>query len=187
MDHFAWSAASPQQRGVHTCFPVWNSSRMRTHEKWQKQVAEQMSGAPAGLVEAILKLEAWQDGRDSLLWAIHELDRVDKHRILLSVAVALAGVDLDGDSYELAITKKYSGFDPGNPLPLEPIRWTPIEEGVKLLESPGGADFGSIRSTLRFGVMLGEPEMLRGRSAVTQLRILAGLAEKVIRDLVALS
>jgi hypothetical protein len=35
--------------------------------------------------------------------------------------------------------------------------------------------------------MLGEPEMLRETSAITQLRILAGLAEKVVRDLAPLA
>jgi hypothetical protein len=146
-----------------------------------------MKGASADLVEAMVELEAWHDGRGSMLWAIHELDRVDKHRILLSVAVALAGVDLDGDSYELNVAKKYSGFGPAGPLPLEFFSWTPLEEGTELLESPDGADFGVTKTILKFDVMLGEPEMVRGRSAVTQLRILAGLAEKVIHDLATLA
>lgn len=187
LDHFAWAAASPQERGVHTCFPVWNSSGIRTHDKWQKQVVQQMKGASAELIEAMVKLEAWQDGRDSMLWAIHELDRVDKHRILLSVAVVLTGIALDGDSYEITVAKKFSGVDPSRPLALEPARWIPVEAGGELFGTPDGTDLGATRTTLSFDVMLGEPEMLRGRSAVTQLRILAELAEKVIHDLAELA
>ena len=79
--------------------------------QWQKQVSQQMNGAGAELIKAVVKLEAWETGRDSLLWAIHELDRVDKHRLLLPVAVAFTAVGLDGDSYELTVVKKkYSGI-----------------------------------------------------------------------------
>jgi hypothetical protein len=187
LDHFAWAAASPQERGVHTCFPVWNRIGARTDDKWQKQVAQQMKGASAELIEAAMKLEAWPTGRDSLLWAIHELDRVDKHRLLLPVAVALTRIDLYGDSYELAVAKKFSGFDPSGPLALAPLNWTPLEDRAELLGFPDGADFGATQTTLSVDMMLGEPEMLRDKSAITQLRILAGLAEEVIRDLAPLA
>jgi hypothetical protein len=184
LDHFAWAATSPQERGVHTCFPVWNSSDTRTHAKWQKQVERQMKGASGDLISAIAELEPWQDGRDSLLWAIHELDRVDKHRILLSAAVALTRIALDGDSYDLNVVKKYSGFDPTGPLYVEPVKWIPFEGGAELPGLPAGPELGVTRTTLQFAVMLAEPPMLRGISAVRQLRILAGLTEKIIRELV---
>lgn len=185
LDHFAWAAVAPQERSVRTCFPIWNTTEARTPDRWKKQVDRQLKGASAELIEAVTKLEPWEAGRDSLIWAIHELDRVDKHRLLLSVAVALTGVGLDGDSYELTVAKKYSGGDPAKPLALEPLKWTPLEEGTVLFGSP--SDFGATAATLTFDMMLGEPEMLRERSAVTQLRILAGLAEKVIRDLAPLA
>jgi hypothetical protein len=187
LDHFAWAAASPRERGVHTCFPVWNRRDARTDDEWRKQVARQMRGASANLIEAVMKLEAWPAGRDSLLWAIHELDRVDKHRLLLPVAVALTRIDLYGDSYELAVAKKFSGFDPAGPLALAPLRWTPLEDGAELPGFRDGGDFGATQTTLGIDMMLGEPEMLRDKSAITQLRILAGLAEKVIRDLAPLA
>ncbi len=62
-----------------------------------------------------------------------------------------------------------------------------MEEGAVLFSSADGSDFGATGATLTFDMMLGEPEMLRERSAITQLRILAGLAEKVIRDLAPLA
>jgi len=181
LDHFAWAAVVPHERSVRTCFPIWNATEAPTPDKWKKRVNTQLKGASSDLIDAATKHEPWQAGRDSLLWAIHQLDRVDKHRLLLSVAVALTGVGLDGHSYELAVAKRFSGGDPAKPLALEPLKWTPVEEGTVLFGSP--SDFGATAATLTFDVLLGEPEMLRERSAITQLRILAGLAEKVIRDL----
>jgi hypothetical protein len=52
LDHFAWAAASPQERGVHTCFPVWNSVGARTDGKWQKLVVRQMKWSSPELIEA---------------------------------------------------------------------------------------------------------------------------------------
>jgi hypothetical protein len=77
--------------------------------------------------------------------------------------------------------------DPARPLALAPLQWTPLEEGAEFPNSPNGVDFGATGTALSFDMMLREPEMLRDKSAITQLRILAGLAEKIIRDLVPLA
>jgi hypothetical protein len=149
--------------------------------KWREHVSGQLKGASAALIEAVAELEAWETGRDSPLWAIHELDRIDKHRLLLSVAVVVTGIGLHGDSYELAVAKKYSGMDVSGPLLLEPIKWTPVEEGRVLFGSL--SDFGATEATFIYDVTLSEPAMMRDKPAVTWLRILADRAEKVIMDL----
>lgn len=180
LDHFAWSAVAPQERGVQTCFPIWNSAVVRTPDRWRKQVERQLKGASVQLIDAATNLEPRQSGRDSLLWAIHELDRVDKHRLLLSVAVALTRIGFDGESYDLTVVKKFSGANPAEPLFLEPIKWTPVEEGTVLFSAADGFDFGAIGATMTFEMMLGEPEMLREQSAVTHLRILAELTVRCV-------
>jgi hypothetical protein len=187
LDHFAWAAVSPGERGRQTYFPVWSSSPAPPPAKWRKQVSQQMNGATAELIEAVQKLEAWETGRDSLLWVIHELDRVDKHRLLLPVAVAFTGIGLDGDSYELTVVKKYSGVKAARPLVLAPREWIPLKEGKILINSPDGAGLSAAKATLTFDLTLGEPARMREESAVTWFRILAGLAEKVIRDLAPLA
>jgi len=183
LDHFVWAAVSPGVRGRQTYFPVWSSSLAPTPAQWGKQVSQQMNGAAAELINEVVKLEAWETGRDSLLWAIHELDRVDKHRLLLPAAVAFTGISLDGDSYELTVVKKFSGVEAARPLVFAPREWTPLKEGMTLLGSPDGTGLSAAKATLTFDLTLGEPARMREESAVTWLRILAGLAEKTIRDL----
>jgi hypothetical protein len=187
LDHFAWAAVSSGVRGRQTYFPVWSSSPAPTPAQWQKQVSQQMNGASAELIEAVVKLEAWEAGRDSLLWAIHELDRVDKHRLLLPTVVVFTGISLDGDSYELTVVKKFSGVEAPRPLVLAPRQWTPLKEGKTLLSSPDGAGLSAAKATLTFDLTLGEPARMREESAVTWLRILAGLAEQTIRNLAPLA
>jgi hypothetical protein len=46
-----------------------------------------MPDARPELIRAVAMLEPWEGGTDQGLWAVHELDRVDKHRLVLSAAV----------------------------------------------------------------------------------------------------
>lgn len=189
LDHFACAAVPSPDRA--TAFPVWSTSkgtaRTPTIADWRRTVDRKLRGASPGLIQAFLKLEAWETGSDNLLWAIHELDRVDKHRLLLSVAVVNTRIGLDGDSYALATVKKYSGLSPDQPVALEPIRWTPLINGSVLFNVADCSVFGAANARFSFDVTLGEPKLLKGQSAVVQLRLLAGVAEKVITSLASLA
>jgi hypothetical protein len=187
LDHFAWAAVSPEHRSTQTYFPVWGGPSVPKVAKWREQVSRQLAGAKDELINGVVKLEPWETGRDSLLWDIHYLDRVDKHRLMLQVAVAFTGIGLDGDGYELAVVKKFSGVKAEDPLMLARLEWSPLEEGKILFNSQDGAGLGATNATLTFDLRLGEPARMREESAVTWLRILAGLAEKVIRDLAPLA
>jgi hypothetical protein len=187
LDHFAWTAVPSQHGSRQTCFPIWSSTSVPTPAKWREQVSRQLEGARSELIDRVVKLEPWETGRDSLLRDIHELDRIDKHRLLLQVAVAFTGIGLDGEGYELAVAKKFSGVRAENPLALTPLKWTPLEEGKILLDVQGGTGLRAANATLTFDLRLGEPARMREESAVTWLRILAGLAEKVIRDFAPLA
>ncbi len=183
LDHFTCSVVPCPDRA--TAFPVWSTSKgtMPTASQWPKEVERRMHGASRGLIEALVKLEVWETGRDALLWAIHELDRVDKHRLLLSIAVANTGIELHGDDYVLATVKKFGGYAQDQPLSLSPIKWTPVTQGTVLFDAQNGLGLGAPDANYTFDVTLGEPELLTRQSAVVQLRILADLAESVIREL----
>jgi len=58
-----------------------------------------------------------------------------------------------------------------------------VQDGTVLFSSADGPTFGATAATLTFDIMLGEPEMLREEPAVTQLTMLAELAERTIRNL----
>jgi hypothetical protein len=70
-----------------------------------------------------------------------------------------------------------------NPLALAPLEWSPLENGRVLFDTKDGMGLGATNATLTFDLRFGEPARMREKSAATWLRILAGLAEKVIRDL----
>jgi hypothetical protein len=185
LDHFAWAVVRSEDHGPQTAFPIWNNRKRQTptHEQWRKDVEAKLSGAPVGLIEEVVKLEPWDTGKDSLLWAINELERVDKHRLLLSVAVANTGITID---HGQLLANAFPDLEvPSLPVKLKP-QWAPLELGRDLFVVEAETGFAS-NLTFDFNVTLGEPEELKSEAVVTQLRILAGLGEKTIRDLMPLA
>lgn len=79
--------------------------------------------------------------------------------------------------------KKYSGFDVNPPLPMEPVEWTPVEEGTVLTLPLADASFGVTATTLKFDVVLAEPQALRNMSAAAAMMTLVSSAEEIIREL----
>lgn len=187
LDHFAWAAVAPSARSTRTAFPIGSAASAGNPGAWRRQVEQQLAGASRELISAVVSMQPWTGGQDEFLWAVHELDRVDKHRLLLSTAVALARINLHGDSYELATAKKFSGWDPGGPLPVEPVDWTAIEENAILALPLTSPDLGGTETTLTFNVVLGEPELLRTSAAPVALKMLADSVEKTIRRLSSLA
>jgi hypothetical protein len=187
LDHFAYAAVPAPNR--ETAFPVWNMNGkpVPTAAQWRKLVERRLGGAPPGLIEAVVRMEAWKTGSDALLWAIHELDRVDKHRLLIPIAVVNTRIGFDGAGYVLTTVKKYGGYAPDQPLFLEPVKWTPLTQGADLLTVKDNLGLDASEISFTFDVTLGEPELLRAQSAVIQLPALVDLAENVIRDLASLA
>lgn len=187
LDHFAWAAVAPPARTTRTAFPIRSAASPGSPEAWRSQVERQLSGASRELISIVASMEPWPGGQDEFLWAAHELDRVDKHRLLLSTAVTLARIHLHGDSYELATAKRFSGWDPSGPLPVEPVEWTPVEENTVLTVPLTGPDLGGTETTLQFNVVFGEPELLRTTAATQALKTLADSAEKTIQRMSSLA
>jgi hypothetical protein len=182
LDHFAWAAVSPSAQSTRTCFPIATAAA-HGQGGWRQQVEKQLNGASAGLISAVAAMEPWEGGQEESLWAVHELDRVDKHRLLLSAAVALGRIELHGDSYELTTVKKYSGWRLDGPLPFEPAEWTPVAENTILTIPLTGPDLGGTGTTLAFDIVLAEPEPLRTTAAATAMATLVNSTEKIIRRL----
>jgi hypothetical protein len=183
LDHFAWAAVPPQSHHPRTMFPIWNRKgsirppRDQGRDKWRDEVESALKGGAHELIEAVVKLEPWQGGRDSLLWAVNELERIDKHRLLLPVAAVNTAISID-------FTRPQEKAGPV--LRLRPDSWTPLETGNVLLDVGLYSGFAA-PPKFDVDVMLREPPELRDKPIVTQLRILARYAEKTIRELMPLS
>jgi hypothetical protein len=187
LDHFACAVVPCPDRT--TAFPVWGTetSGTPTADRWRKKVGQALVGASPQLIAALLDLQVWETGRDSLLWAAHELDRIDKHRLLISIATVNTSIGFHGESYQLTTVKRFSGFAPDQPLLLERVGWAPLTQETMLLDLKDGLDLDARQVTFAVDVALAEPELLKGKPVLAQLRSLADRAESCLRELAALA
>jgi hypothetical protein len=90
-------------------------------------VARQLRDASPQLMKAVQDMSPWETGRDQRLWLIHELDRIDKHRLLISVAAAQKATVFEMHP----VLNPAPGLRPPTmPLAVATREWTPLEPGV---------------------------------------------------------
>jgi hypothetical protein len=90
LDHIAWGLveAGGGKPTRDTCFPIGD-----TEAAFNKSAKKALAGAAQSSIDAVSALKPWQGG-DPNLWRLHQLDIVDKHRLLLAVSSASSGIFL---------------------------------------------------------------------------------------------
>jgi hypothetical protein len=181
LDHFACGAVSTVT--TKTTFPVWRASPTATADEWRGAVNGKLRDASPRLIQAVTRLKAYETGNGKDIWTVDNLDLIDKHRLLVYIAVAPTTVTIDfGESLRKAVTGREI---PSLPLPIR-IKWIPVEEGTVLFttDSPDGLN---TEPEFAFDVTFGEPEILKGEPAVPALRRLIDEVEGLLKRLVPLA
>ncbi len=145
-------------------------------------VKAKLRGASAAAIDAV-RATAAHPGGDDQLWALHQLDIGDKHKLLIPVGVFLGTVNLH---YGIQGTEL-------PPIGLVPDEITPIEEGVEVLhiaEQPRFAETdGHTREfSFNFDLALDSADLLGPRPlhAVPAATALIDHVETVALDLMKL-
>jgi hypothetical protein len=181
LDHFACGAVA--RVTGNTAFPVWRASPMPTSAEWRGEVNGKLSGAHPRLLQAVRSAQAYQTGNGQYLWAVNELDRIDKHRLLLSVAGINSVITVD---FGEVMRGHFQNLNvPSMPVGLRPV-WTPIENGTELFANQSGAQFDT-DPHFTFEVAFGEPEILKGEPVVPALRRLIDEVESLLQRLIPLA
>lgn len=120
-DHAVWqlviaNAGTPSKRHQ---FPVYIDAAM-----YKTEARRQIAGVSARAAETIQKLQPYHAGaryQHHCMWLIHELDRIDKHRVLL---VAVAAAFVWGVKYDTEDAESETGGG---------VRVTHLREGAELV------------------------------------------------------
>lgn len=126
---------------------------------YQRLVHRRLKGSSPAVIETASSLEPIPGGHDEVLWALHHLDILDKHRFLIVVGTAHRELTVDL-RHQL---RQSTGRDD---LPEALLYLAPKDGGF-------GVEDGHILATLtrplvvrpaqfRFGAAFGEPDLLRG-------------------------
>jgi len=182
LDHLAWqlvlaNGATPRTGGNGTSFPIFE-----TAAKYKSDSPRKIQGMSPGAISILDALQPYQGGND-ILWKLHELNNIDKHRLLLVAA-----------------------FGSGTPV----VRWIknhPTKkpaEGVTIMAQPGrargkrfailqdGTEIGRVHVHDRedsdvdmdfqpsFEIAFGEPQIVEGEPVVPFLHQLAHLVNGIV-------
>jgi hypothetical protein len=94
LDHLAqqlyMAAAGSNRSDRDPEFPV-AEERRGVEKRIDKLRAKKV---PQGALDTIVALEPWRNGRGHLLWVLHAIDAIDKHRLLVTVGANYQSMDL---------------------------------------------------------------------------------------------
>jgi hypothetical protein len=132
-------------------------------EKYEGNSGGQTNGIPPEAKKDIDRMRPYRGGNNSL-WAIHKLDIIDKHRLLLTV-----GMRIGKWSFDLSQTPTMYT------LSLSPI----LKEGHVIGSVPGNAEPDK-RMSVTADIAFGEPDGLEGGPIVETLTQLVNMVEAVV-------
>ncbi len=95
LDHLACGLIAEVSRSPLTresSFPVFREPGPKTPQQVKSLVCGKVSGARQDLIDKLCALEPYEGVHHELLWALHHLDILDKHRLLVTAAGATGSV-----------------------------------------------------------------------------------------------
>ncbi len=159
LDHLAWELA--RSVGVSdpmVYFPISKDEKIYKAESGGKTI-----GIPKDAKDFIDRIGPY-GGHDDLLWGLHELDRIDKHRLVLAITSKTqswsATLDPTGSNYDFA-------FVPA------------LKAGDVIGEIEGNHESDK-QMSVTADIAFGEPEVFKGEALFPTLPVLADHIERII-------
>jgi hypothetical protein len=166
LDHLVWQLVEAAGNKPNRCqFPIYESAPKR-----ESDLLAQVKGVAPDAVSLILALQPYQSGNDAL-WAVHEIDRMDKHRLLLVVEQAMSGIF--GGRVIPSWIQDATRWSPRKRFPL-------LKDRAIVHRVPFGSPDYDMDFKLTTQVAFGEPEVVEGEAVLPLLTQLRELVERVV-------
>lgn len=161
--------------GKHVSFPIFDDATA-----YFNHAPGKMKGMLGDAIAAIDGTQPYQGG-NNVLWQIHRLNNIDKHRFLIAVGSAYQSVDVGAHMQQML-----SQLGPewaGNQVPsvfLKPTdRMFPLKPGDELfLDAPDAIP--NPKMQFRFEIAFGEKGIIEGESLVETLQNMINTVDSVI-------
>jgi hypothetical protein len=177
LDHLVWQlviANGKKPDDMRTEFPVWSKEA-----GFKKGKPGRAKGISKEALNVLYGLKPYQGGNDAL-WLLHQLDIVDKHRLLLAVASVAKGVVIDFGG----LANEWFDKAPGE-------AFEPVKIGINAAEpeilAPNIVVFGQPLGSnehddveITIAVSLDEATIPRGEPVVETLSQLSSFVNEVI-------
>ena len=152
--------------------------------KYDEIKARRTKGMSSAAIAAIDAVQPYGGGND-VLWHLHELNNIDKHRLILTVGSALHSFDVGAITRERAPKEfRLSGIDLSVFLGVKDSLY-PLEVGTAIFKDQTSLEV--MRIPMRFEIVLYEKGIIEGKSLAPELQAMINAVEKVIVDLRSLT
>jgi hypothetical protein len=181
LDHLAYqlvrvgSPNAPPESLTYVYFPVGD-----TPTDYETKKSAQTKGMRKEAVEAIDAVKPYMGGNDTL-WRIHRLNRIDKHRLLVTLVSQFYGFDV-GAYMQTDMRKAFGGEVHSLPQAsayLRPANRGALKTGDELLVDAADAEVNT-EMDFRFTVAISEPGIIENEPLLEALHQMADLVTNLI-------
>jgi len=153
---------------LQTCFPIANGPDEYMSPRFRRKV----EGMRQEAIDAIDVIEPYKGGKGAILWRLHRLNNIDKHRLLLTACSTHVGHS-STQSERLAMQKTFMDSHPGQRAPslrghlVSVPLGVPLKAGDKLHTVP----HSELEENMQFliDVAFDEPDVIECRPIVPAL------------------
>lgn len=175
LDHLAWQLvlANGEVPDRQTAFPVTDSARQF------EQSIGRMRGVSGEAIRLIRASRPYRGGND-LLWQLHQLDIIDKHRLLVPVGAAYRSLTLD---FGAGLRRLIPDSEiPELPLSLSPEdRLFPLQDGEEVFRIMAAArSSDDLNPQFAFDVAFGDGDIVQGESLVPTLQRIVEMVVQIM-------
>ncbi len=161
--------------GRHVSFPIFDDAN-----GYNTYAADKVKGMPGKAVAAIDSIKPYRGGND-VLWQIHRLNNIDKHRFLITVGSAFRSVDLGAHMQqtmsELSPELAKIQFPPVFFKPAD--RMFPLKPGDELfVDAPDARP--NPKMQFRFEIAFGENGVIEGEPLIETLQKMIGTVDSLV-------
>ena len=150
-----------------------------------------VKGVRQEVIDAIDATEPYKGGKGHALWQLNELNKPDKHELLIGAATIAAGVDISPDFAQSFRNMKYPEGFPNveafrniniPPLFIREANTVPLHEGYELYIEPLDKEVAKERR-FSFDISLNAPGIIAPEPALKTLQDMANLVDEITTTL----
>lgn len=160
--------------GQHIYFPIAND--FDQYEKDKNRKTEGLIQQAKGLIDAV---KPYKGGNDTI-WKIHQLNNIDKHRLLVTVGASFGSMDI-GKHLQKSMTESFPDINmPAIPLFIKPAdNLFPLKVGDDLfVDGPNAKPIPDMQ--FKFDIVLNEPGIVEGESLIKILQTMIGSIDSLV-------
>jgi hypothetical protein len=181
LDHLACHLVRKEGKPVtsQTSFPIANDATEYMAPHFRRKV----EGMGQKAVDAIDVIEPYKGGKGTILWRLHKLNNLDKHRLLLTACSTHVAHSISPSERRL-MQEIFRGSHPGESIPelrghliAQPVR-LPLKAGDKLLTVP----IAELEQNMNFliDIAFDEPKIVECKTIIPVLHEMSEIVLNII-------